>query len=223
MQSAPVPPVPRPAEEPCRPLRADAERNRLRVLAAAREAFATDGLGVSLDEVAERAGLGVATVYRRFPNREALIEALFAEELDDLCRIAHDALADPDPWGGFVLLLERSCERLVADRALRHLFFGSTQGRDMVVRARRALTPLTAGVVDRAQQAGQLRGDVCSDDVPALLLMVSSLADLTVPVDETLWRRYLALLLDGLAVGRTSVLPTPPLSLLDAALAAARR
>lgn len=221
MQDAPVAPVPRSAEEPCRPLRADAERNRLRVLAAAREAFATDGLGVSLDEVAERAGLGVATVYRRFPNREALIEALFAEELEELTRIAHEALAEADPWDGFVLLIESSCERLVADRALRHLFFGSAPGREMVVRARRELTPLTAEAVARAQRAGRLRPDVRSDDVPALLLMVSSLADLAGGGDEALWRRYCTLLLDGLAVGR-SELPTPPLSLLDAALAARR-
>lgn len=211
-----------PAPEPaCRPLRADAERNRRRVLAAAREAFAEDGLGASLDDVAARAGCGVATVYRRFPHREALIEALFADELEELTRIAHQALAEPDPWDGFVLLVERSCERLVADRALRHLFFGSAPGREMVVRARRDLTPLTAEAVGRAQRAGRLRPDVRSDDVPALLLMVSSLADLTGGADDALWRRYCTLLLDGLAVGR-SALPQPPRSLIDAALAVRR-
>lgn len=213
-------------DEPCRPLRADAERNRQRVLAAARETFAVDGLQASLDDVAARAGCGVATVYRRFPHREALIEALFADELEELTRIAQQALAVADPWEALVLLVERSCERLVADRALRSLFFGSVPGREMVVRARRRLAPLTGEVVARAQRAGRLRPDVRSDDVPALLLMVSSLADLAGGADEALWRRYCALLLDGLAVGRPdgalTPLPCPPLSLLDAALAVRR-
>jgi AcrR family transcriptional regulator len=208
---------------PCRPLRADAERNRRRVLVAAREAFASDGLEVTLDEVASRAGLGVATVYRRFPNKDALIEALFVEELEALADIARVSLEHPGPWEGLVYLLERSCERLVADRALRHLFFGTTQSREIVACARRDLAPLTAAVIKRAQVAGRLRPEVTPQDVPALLLMVSSLADLASDLDPDLWRRYLALLLDGLATGGNP-LRHPPLTvpLLDAALIGCR-
>src|SRR5437764_10603461 len=92
--------------EGARPLRSDAERNRRLILDAAREAFATGGLQVSLDEIARRAGVGVGTVYRRFADKEALIDALFEDSLGELVAQAEEALRDEDPWAGFVRWFE---------------------------------------------------------------------------------------------------------------------
>ena len=89
-----------------RPLRADAERNRQRILDAAADLFAERGLQVSLDEVAERAGVGVGTVYRRFPDREALIDALFQVRVEEFIGIAREAAADPDAWAGLTRFIE---------------------------------------------------------------------------------------------------------------------
>src|SRR5437763_15723704 len=93
-----------------RPLRADAERNRERILAAAREAFAEDGLDVGLHEIAKRAGVGVGTVYRRFPEKEQLIEALFHDRIEEVVGIAERGLAFDDAWTGLEHFLHRTCE-----------------------------------------------------------------------------------------------------------------
>src|SRR3954451_8548625 len=89
-----------------RPLRKDAERNRQRILDAARELFAERGLQATLDDVAHRAGVGVGTVYRRFPDKEQLIDALFESRLDQMAALAEDGLTDADSWRGLVTFLE---------------------------------------------------------------------------------------------------------------------
>src|SRR6185436_6544187 len=99
-----------------RPLRADAARNRARLLVAAKEVFAARGLDATMDEVARRAGVGVGTAYRRFRNRDDLIAALFEERLDDFMRLLDEALADADPWAGLRGFLERSMEMQAEDR-----------------------------------------------------------------------------------------------------------
>src|ERR1700730_8059433 len=95
-----------PASE--RPLRQDAERNRLRILQAAREVFADRGLDASLDQIAVHAGVGVGTVYRRFPDKDALIDALFEERIGEVAAAGQDALAAPDPWQGLVDFLQQA-------------------------------------------------------------------------------------------------------------------
>src|SRR3954471_19846352 len=89
-----------------RPLRADAERNRRRILAAAREVFARRGLDAGLDEIARHAGVGTGTVYRRFPDKNKLVEALFEERLDQVLACAQRAAEHPDPWEGLTTALE---------------------------------------------------------------------------------------------------------------------
>src|SRR5262249_49101238 len=111
-----------------RPLRRDAERNRQRILQAAAEVFTEQGLRATLDDVADRAGVGVGTVYRRFPDKEALVEALFTERLDKLVGFAEQALADPDPWAGLVDLLERAATIMAGDRGLRQILMYATYG-----------------------------------------------------------------------------------------------
>src|ERR1700721_3342156 len=102
----------RPAQEPApRPLRRDAERNRQRILRAAAEVFTTRGLQATLDDVARHAGVGVGTVYRRFPDKESLVEALFEERLAAMVALAEKALAEPDSWTGLVSFLSSACDQ----------------------------------------------------------------------------------------------------------------
>src|ERR1700712_3026544 len=98
-----------------RPLRADAERNRLLILEVAAEVFAEKGLDAGFDEIARRAGLGAGTVYRRFPHRDQLIEALLTDRLSGVAQLAQQAAAHPDPWVGLVGFLQRSIEMQVRD------------------------------------------------------------------------------------------------------------
>jgi AcrR family transcriptional regulator len=104
-----------------RPLRKDAERNRLRILEAAGELFAERGLGVTLDDIARHAGVGVGTVYRRFADKELLIDALFEQRMELMCSIAAEALELQDPWDGFVYFFEQGSELQARDRGLKEL------------------------------------------------------------------------------------------------------
>jgi len=197
-----------------RPLRRDAERNRQRVLAAARELFAERGLEVTLDDVARRAGLGVGTVYRRYASREALIEALFSEQLDALLTLAGECLRAENSWDGLVRFLEDFACRHGRDRAMRELLFTASPQRPDFARIRAELVPAADELVARAQRDGHLRPDLRGTDLPQLELMISSVAEYTRDVDPEVWRRYLALLLDGLraAPGAPTPLPVPALS-----------
>jgi AcrR family transcriptional regulator len=102
-----------------KPLRADAERNRKRILDAAAELFAAKGLSVGLDEIAQHAGVGVGTAYRRFPDKRQRIEALFEERLDRLVELAERALAADDAWEGLTGFLEQATELQIHNRGLR--------------------------------------------------------------------------------------------------------
>ena len=205
-------PVPRCA--PVRPLRRDAELNRQRILRAAAEIFTEQGLEATLDDVARRAGVGVGTVYRRFPDKEALADALFTDRLDALVALAEDALADPDEWGSLVSFLEQAGALLAADRGLRQLFMFATYGYDRVGQARARMQPLVSTLVSRAQAAGAVRADLCPTDVPLIEFMLAGVAEYARNARPQVWRRYLALLLDGLRPERAapSTLPEPALT-----------
>ncbi|WP_424528791.1 TetR/AcrR family transcriptional regulator [Sphaerisporangium viridialbum] len=186
------------------PLRADAARNAERLVRAARRAFAESGIDVPLDEVARQAGVGVATLYRRFPSKEELIQAVlescYAERVEPAIS---RALSDEDPWRGMVTVLEAALG-LAAEE------FG-------ILQAARDPAALTSGLesrffaalatlVERAQEAGLVRADLHRDDLPRLVFMLVS----TLRVAErpaTGWWRYLALLLDSLRPGAAHPLP----------------
>src|SRR5438270_7691404 len=104
-----------------RPLRRDAERNRQRILAAAAEVFTERGLDASLDEVARAARVGIGTVYRRFPDKEALIRELFRERIDTLVTVAEQCCTVADPWQGLASYLEYAASAMASDLALRQL------------------------------------------------------------------------------------------------------
>ena len=134
-----------------RPLRKDAERNRRRILEAAAEVFGERGLGATLDAVAERAGVGVGTVYRRFPDKEALVDALFEERIDEVRRIALEAAGIADPWAALTTFFERALEMHCHDRALKELMFSTAHGRDRVAHAREQIKPVVGTLVERAK------------------------------------------------------------------------
>jgi AcrR family transcriptional regulator len=194
-----------PASE--RPLRRDAERNRLRVLQAAREVFADRGFDASLDQIAAHAGVGVGTVYRRFADKDALIDALFEERIDEVAAAAQHALSAPDPWEGLVGFLHQENALRARDRGLRQALL--SRGAHRTERAREKLTPIATELLARAQQAGSLRADFDLFDLPLIDLMVSAIADLTREVSPELWQRALTIIIDGLASTRQTPTPLP--------------
>jgi AcrR family transcriptional regulator len=192
-----------------RPLRADAERNRRRILIAASEVFTERGLQASLDDVARQAGVGVGTVYRRFPDKESLVEALFEEKLQAMVAIAERALEAPDSWDGLVTLLEQAATLLSCDRGLREIFMYVTYGHDRVTRARGKMQPVITAVVERAQRDGKLRADLRPTDVPFIEFMLAMATEYAGQVRPDIWRRYLTLITDGLRPRRDDVTPLP--------------
>jgi AcrR family transcriptional regulator len=198
-----------------RPLRRDAERNRQRILEAAREVFAERGLAATMDDIADTAGVGVGTVYRRFPEKELLIEALFDDQLTEMVALADAAVADPDPWHGLVTFLQSTLERQCADRGLKELLLGSRRGHVHVERARERIAPRIGQVIARAQAAGVLRPDVAVPDFALVQMTLGSLVDYTRDVQPDAWRRLLGVVLDGLRAqpDGPSELPVPPLTM----------
>jgi AcrR family transcriptional regulator len=197
-----------------RPLRKDAERNRLRILQAAAEVFTEDGLRATLDDVAARAGVGVGTVYRRFPDKEALVEALFTERLDLLVGLAEQALTDPDPWTGLARFLEGAAAMMAGDRGLRQILMFATYGSDRVDQARARMLPVVHALLERAKAAGAVRADLSPTDLPVIEFMLSAASEYALAVRPDIWRRYLALILDALRPDRagTTELPVPALT-----------
>jgi AcrR family transcriptional regulator len=199
-----------PTAEPAeRPLRRDAERNRQRILGAAAEVFSERGLDATLDDVARRAGVGVATVYRRFPDKESLAGELFQDRISTLVSMAEEACKAEDPWDGLQSYLEYLTTMMAGDLGLRQMLLFATYGRDRVACVREQMRPVVARLVARAQATGQLRDDFSATDVPMLMIMLATAAEYAAPVQPAAWRRYLALILDGLRPARGSASPLP--------------
>ena len=180
------------------PLRADAERNRQRLLAAAKELLATRGLDVTLDDVARHAGVGTGTAYRRFPNKDALIDALMVDRIGEIAEIAKECLEDPDPWVGLTSYFDRALALQAADRGLKEVLFSAGRGRERSNQARRAIAPVVTKLVARAKEAGVVRSDIDTSDVPLINFMLNTVVDFSRDIEPELYRRYLAIVLDGL-------------------------
>lgn len=178
-------------------LRADAERNRAAVLTAAREVFGEHGLDASLDEIARRAGVGNATLYRRFPTRRELISEVFAGQMSEYVALADMALREPDPWVAFVGYLSRLFEMQATDRGLSELLVGTNFDDDERLAALRVTAQRGAEeVIARAQAAGRLRPDFTRRDLR--LLMRANAGVVAGTPEPDAWRRHLGLLMDGL-------------------------
>jgi AcrR family transcriptional regulator len=197
-------------EAELRPLRADAARNKARVLDAARTAFAELGLDVGVEEIARRAGVGKGTLYRRFPTKDALVRAIFEDLLDEVDVLVAEAEAVDDPWDAFARYVAATAELQISNQG----FFDVVNQRLGAVvlspdQRTRALAG-TARLLRRAQEAGVVRADLEPEDVQIMLRMVGAATrpafDGT-PMHER-WPRYLALLLDGLRPEAAKPLPT---------------
>ena len=193
-----------------RGLRVDAERNRERVLDAAREVFAEQGLDGSTNEIARRAGVGIATLFRRFPTRDDLVEAVFADKMSAYTAAIEDALADPDPWHGFCGYIERVCRMQADDRGFADVLtmtFPTAKGLEQERnRAAHALTEL----LERAKAAGRLRADFAHQDVPLILMANAGVVTATRHAAPDAWRRLVGYLIQAFAAEAAHPLPDPP-------------
>ncbi|MEV6348840.1 helix-turn-helix domain-containing protein [Actinoplanes sp. NPDC051851] len=184
--------------ETVRPLRRDAQRNRERIIEAAREVFAARGFAATLDDVAHHAAVGVGTVYRRFPTKEALIEAVFADRLEDLVSLAEDALALPSAWDGLTMLLRRTARMHCGDRGLRDAALCIGIDKHHFARVGEHMVPLIGELIDRAHAEGTLRPDVGLQDFPIIMAMITDLARHAGDTRPAIHERYLELIIDGL-------------------------
>ncbi|MEV6487977.1 helix-turn-helix domain-containing protein [Actinoplanes sp. NPDC051633] len=179
-------------------LRADAERNRVALLAAARQVFSEQGLEASLDEIARRAGVGNATLYRRFPTRQDLIAAVFADRKATHVELGDRALAHPDPWQGFVGYLTGLCEMQAENRGLGELLVTvNFDGDERLTQLRTTSQRRAREVIERAQAAGALRADFDLGDLWRILMANAGVLERS--HDATSWRRQLTLVLEGLS------------------------
>jgi len=187
-----------------RPLRADARRNRDRVLEAARAAFGAEGSEVSLDEIARRAGVGPGTVYRHFPTKEALFEAVVFDRIGELVAEAGALSDDPDPGRAFSSFVERLAREGALKRDLvEALASGGIHLQLGEAPILRALTDVLAELLHRAQRAGAVRSDISVDDVMAVLTG-TAFAICHSGADAEQTRRLLAIMYDGLRTDRTT-------------------
>jgi AcrR family transcriptional regulator len=187
-----------------RPLRADARRNRERVIAAAREVFGEQGREAQMDDVARAAAVGVGTVYRHFPTKEALLEALAIDAFERIMVIARENLATvADPWEAFAQTLWQGAEILAADRALAEVMAEVTGPVPIGLDMQRELNETMAELMRRAQAAGALRADTVLDDVPMLMCGIGS-ATRKSHMCPGSWRRHMAIVMDGLRAANAS-------------------
>jgi AcrR family transcriptional regulator len=184
--------------ESVRPLRADARRNRERILDAAIEVFSEQGVDAQIDDVARRADLGVGTIYRHFPTKDALITELVRQKFRAFCENAREALTDDgEPFEVFAGLLRRNATFCSRDAAVQHAL--SASGEAAWTNAQTEideLIGLTDALVRRAQDAGTMRPDVSATDIPMLMCGVSSTMAHDFPGFD--WHRHLELVIDML-------------------------
>lgn len=181
-----------------RPLRRDAERNRLLILSSARTVFAQHGLDASLDEVAREAGLGVGTVYRRFPNRDALIDALFVDSVATLGRLADQSVGMARAWDGLRHFMASMLDLQCQDKGLRDVMLARRAPEATEELIRNRIKPPLRDLVRRAQDEGDLRRDLTDTDVGVLEIAVLGAAEFTAQADPDVWHRYLAIVMDGM-------------------------
>lgn len=189
-------------------LRRDAQRNHDKVVAAARELFTRRGIDVSLDDIARHAGVGVATAYRHFPEKEQLIDAVVAESMARSVALAEEAAAQERAWDGLVLWFTKISEMQAGDAGLRALMKSRARGGERAHEAHDRIAKTLTKLVKRARAEGDLRSDFELSDIGVCNFMIGEAIDVTDPVEPGTWRRYLDLLLDGMRSSRDA--PTKP-------------
>ena len=183
--------------------RKDAARNRNRLISAARTVFAERGIDATLDDIAREAGVGTGTAYRHFPNKKVIAAEILADATQQIATDAEDALNIDDPWDAVVAFFENTSARLAADRGLYQNLAGQANVDDKT----RIWPHIVDGITrlfDRAKEAGMIRANAEPEDAGVVFAMLG------VAFSTGTWRRYLALLLDGLRATERPELPCPP-------------
>jgi AcrR family transcriptional regulator len=176
-----------------RPKRADARRNYDTLVGAARAVFAEDGTSAPLEEIAERAGVGIGTLYRHFPTRQALLEAVYVDEVEAMARAADD-LSELPPWDALSQWLHQYVGFAATKRALNEALMETDPNSNVLLTCRTAIVGAGTALIERAQRAGVVRSDTNFTDV---VRMVGAIA--MVPTeDPEQKKRLLELALDGL-------------------------
>ena len=194
-----------------RPLRRDAERNRLRLVATAQELFASDGLDVTVEEITRTAGVGMGTLYRHFPTKDDLVDAALENALNTYVDLACTALDEPDGWTGLTTFLDQALTLYATNRCLMEVIQTTEHGSNRARATRQSIRPLVRRLVERAQAQGTLRPDITAEDVPVVFWATSRVIETTESIAPGHWRRHLQLLLDGLRPAAATPLPHPPL------------
>lgn len=204
------------------PLRSDARRNREKILAAASELFALEGPDLCVDAIARRAGVGHATVFRRFPTKDDLVIAMFEDRLTEFAEIAEAAADGEDPWKALVEVMAAIADRQARDRGLMEAVGSQVFGSPRLREHRTRLVDAVDRLVARARGAGVLRDDLTALDVLLLVSAVGKSAGCG--FDTDLWRRYLGVIVDGMRPDAATPLepPAPTLAELEDALSASR-
>ena len=208
---------------PARPLRRDAQANRDRIVAAARAAFAAEGTEVPVEEIARRAGVGMGTLYRHFPAKEDLIDAVLEDAFAEFISAAEQAVAEQDAWAGFRGFLERVFALHAENRGLKDIIATRAHGKARAEAMRARMRPLLRRLIERAQVQGALRDDFTLEDMPLVFWAGGRVIEATAAVAPEFWRRHLGLLLDGLRAEAATPLPHPPLTRAQLNRATARR
>jgi AcrR family transcriptional regulator len=178
-----------------RPKRADARRNYDKVLAAAREAFAEGGESTALEEIARRAGVGIGTLYRNFPNRQALLETLYLEEVEGICRMAEEQRDSADPWEALTNWFERFIGYIATKQALAaELTNYLDRDAQLFKSSRAALWAAAEPLLTRAQEAGVVRPDAEIGDVMHMVMGIAKVP----AADPSQTTHIVRMALDGL-------------------------
>ncbi|TQM45650.1 TetR/AcrR family transcriptional regulator [Pseudonocardia cypriaca] len=190
-------------------LRSDALDNRERILDAARALFSADGLDVPMREVARRAGVGPATLYRRFPTKQVLVAEAFADQLHACRAIVDEACADPDPWRGLCQVIERICGLHARDRGFTQAFLASFPGVTNIAASREYTVKAVAELARRAKDAGRLRSDFVLDDLILVLMANKGIRAASTAAQVMASRRFAALVIQAFEASPQHA-PLPP-------------
>jgi AcrR family transcriptional regulator len=193
-------------------LRADAQRNLVRVLDAAREVFAEHGIDAPVSEIAERAGVGVGTIFRRFPTKEDLLVAVVRQRTSQLIEAADAALAEPNAGAALRRFMETAAAMQISDRCWCDATGTDLFGRDGIRELVDVLVSKMAALLAEAQASGHVRTDVRALDLPVLLTGVAKSGLLLEDAAPGAWKRYLGIVFDGLRPEAARPLRRRPLS-----------
>jgi AcrR family transcriptional regulator len=191
-------------------MRADAARNRGRLLEAAAAAFAEQGLDVPVAEIARRAGVGPGTLFRHFASKDDLIVAIVEQRLEEVQALARQANEHDDPWAGLVEFMTAAGELQAADRGLIDAIRPRVLENPALHACRGELFDILGELLERGQAAGAVRDDLAAGDLAFLVNAVARAGDAFPGADPRIWRRYLAIVIDGLRAGATTPLLFAP-------------